>query len=553
MKKKHLEPVHPRRSSANMLLPAIMVIATGILVYARTVPYGFVFDDIENIVKNPAISDFRPSQLAHAFAQPWRALTLISFGLTRYLFGFNPAVFHLTNILIHSANALLVFGIAHLAAKRWLEPDKSKFFPLAAAMIFAVHPIQSEAVAYVWGRSSSLCALFYFAALLLMMIGLSKPDRRQILWFGLAVLAAYAAWKTKEEAITLPLAAAGLMALIGAWRAATCVAFLPVLYVAVRYQSLLQVRASVAENRELAVAGMRATLDPLMYFLTSLKGIVCYYLRLYIIPIGQSADAYLSPVTGFQDPYFWAAVTVLAALVALGFVMRSDRIFLLGLIMLFVSPLASYTIVPLPDIVAEHRVYISSLGFAILAAWLLTRIPHHRWAILAGIIIVLGVTALNRSGVWADNLTLWKDAEAKSPELERPHINLGMAYQVTGAENLAVIEYQHALALNPRLAPAYINLAGVFFNHGDLANSERLLLKAMEIAPALPEPYVNLAQIALKRELPRDALHILNSADTSATSHLIHIAKGDVYKQLGQYAEAAAEYDAAARLKPNLR
>jgi protein O-mannosyl-transferase len=532
---------------------AIAVIA--FLMYARTIHYGFVFDDIENILNNPAFFKFQPSQVWQFLIQPWRALVQISYGYTHYLFGFDPAAYHLVNVLIHVLNSVFVFGIARLLAERWLSRDKAEIFAVAAGLIFAVHPLQSEAIAYVWGRSSSMCALFYFGSLLSMLIGFSKAGRKRIVWFGFAVIAGYLAWKTKEEAITLPLVAAGAIALMGSWRSAIWIALTPFLLVAAQWRSMLQARLLIAENRALVEAGLEPSLEPLTYFLTSLKGIVFYYLKLYIFPIGQSADVYLKPVSGFGDFSLLFAIAILAALIALGVILYSDRLFVFGLLTLLISPLTSYAVFPIADAVAEHRIYISGLGFAVLVAWVLTRLPRKRYWALACIVVTFGYTTLMRERVWADSLTLWKDAEAKSPELARPHLNLGIAYQTEGANDLAMIEYEHALRVKPHLALAYINIAGIYFSRDDFENSEKALKKAMDMAPTLPAPYLNLAQIAMKRNQPQEALRILNRAQgtqAANVSHLFQITLGDAYAQLGRYADAVAAYKEAVRLRPDL-
>jgi protein O-mannosyl-transferase len=536
------------------LFPSAIGVVAFIL-YARTIRYGFVFDDIENILNNPAFYKFHPSQVWQFLIQPWRALLQISYGYTHYLFGFNPAAYHLVNVLIHVFNSVFVFGIARLLAKRWLSRDKIELFAVAVGLIFAVHPLQSEAVAYVWGRSSSMCALFYFGSLLSMLVGFSKAGRQRIVWFGLAAIAGYLAWKTKEEAITLPLLAAGAIALMSSWRSAIWIALTPFLLIAAQWRSMLQARVLIAENRALVEAGLDPSLEPLTYFLTSLKGIVCYYLRLYIFPIGQSADAYLKPVSGFGDFSLLFAIVVLAALVALGVILFSDRLFVFGLMALLLSPLTSYAIFPIADVVAEHRIYISGLGFAILVAWALTRLPRKRYWALACIVVTFGYTTLVRESVWAGSLSLWKDAEAKSPELARTHLNLGMAYQTEGDNDLSMIEYEHALRMNPRLALAYINIAGIYFSRNDFENSEKALKKAMDMAPTLLAPYLNLAQIAMKRNQPQEALEILNRAQkmqAASVSYLYQITLGDANAQLGRYAEAVAAYREAVRLRPDL-
>jgi protein O-mannosyl-transferase len=536
------------------MLPSAIAIVAFIL-YAHTIQYGFVFDDVENILNNPAVFKFHPSQVWQFLIQPWRALIQISYGYTHYLFGYNPAAYHLANVLIHALNSVFVFGIARLLAKRWISQDKVEAFAVAAGLIFAVHPLHSEAVAYVWGRSSSLCALFYFGSLLLMLIGFSKSDWKKILWFSGAVITGFLAWKTKEEAITLPFIAAGAIAMMGAWQSAILVALAPFALVAAQWRSLLQMRVAGAENSALVAAGLERSLDPLTYFLTSLKGIVCYYLKLYVFPVGQNADVYLKPVSGFGDSELLLAIVILGMLVALGIVLCSDRLFVFGLLALLVSPLTSYAIFPIPDVAAEHRIYISGLGFALLVAWILARLSHKKYWALACIVATFGYTTLVRERVWADNLTLWKDSEIKSPELARPHLNLGMAYQTEGANDLAMVEYEHALRVNPRLALAYINIAGIYFSRNDLDNSETALKTAMDLAPSLPAPYLNLAQIAMRRKQPQKALAILSRAQTKQStdvSYLFHFTRGDVCAQLGRYADAAAEYAEAVRLRPDL-
>jgi protein O-mannosyl-transferase len=543
----------PQHNNAKRLVFPLALSAIVIIIYARSIGFDFVFDDIEHIRNNPLVYNFQPSDLWQLFSQPWRAVTQISYALTYSFFGFNAAVFHLFNVLIHGLNSVLVFGISRLLAKQWLPPDKVEFFSAAAGMIFALHPLHSEAVAYVWGRSSSLCALFCFSALFLMLIGFTKAEFKKVFCFAGAVVACFLAWKTKEEAITLPIVAAGLAALMGSWRLAAILPSLPFVFVATQWRSLIQLRSVVAENTELVAGGFRPALDPLTYFLTSIKGAVCYYLKLYIMPVGQSADPYLKPVSGLGDLSLLLSIAVLAALITIGFAMRSNRLLVFGLLALLVSPLSSYAVMPLADVVAEHRIYAAGLGFAILAAWILTQLSRYRYIALAAIAAILGFTTLLRIEVWTNSLTLWKDAATKSPELARPHLNLGMAYQAAGADDLAMAEYARALSVNPSLAPVYVNMAGVYFDRNDLAESENALRKAMALSPAMPAPYLNLAQIAMKKGRPQEALSVLNRMPPSASSYLLNLTRGDVFAQLGRYAEAAAEYEEAMRLRPDLK
>jgi protein O-mannosyl-transferase len=530
----------------------LAISAIAFITYARAIGFDFVFDDVEHILNNPLIYNFRPSQFWQLFSLPWRAVPHISYALTYSIFGFNSAVFHLFNILIHVLNSVLVFGISRLLAKQWLPQDRVQLFSVAAGMIFAVHPLHSEAVAYVWGRSSSLCALFSFGALLLVLFALAKAGPKKIIYLACAVLAVFLAWKTKEEAITVPFVAAGMVALMGSWRLASGLAFLPFVLIASQWRSLLHLRSVVADNAELVVGGFTPSLNPLPYFLTSIKAAVCYYLKLYVLPVGQSADPYLKPVLGFGDASLLMSIAVLTALIFIGILMHSKRLFVFGLLALLVSPLSSYAVMPLADVIAEHRIYAAGFGFAILTAWLLAHLPRHRYLALAAIVAMLGFLTMLRIEVWANSLTLWRDAASKAPELARPHLNLGMAYQAAGAPDLAMTEYARALSVNPRLAPVYVNMAGVYFDRNDLVESENALRKAMALSPSMPAPYLNLARIAMKKNRPQEALEILNEMPPSASSYLLNLTRGDVFAQLGRNSEAAAEYKEVIRLRSDL-
>jgi hypothetical protein len=160
------------RSPIKSFFPYAAISALAVAVYANTAGYAFVFDDLSGIL-NAHISASATSlpQAVRLLGEPWRGLTQFGYALTINIAGTNPRAFHITNILIHTLNSLLVFGIARHVALLWMTTTKRELFALAAASVHAVHPLYSEAVAYVWGRSSSLCASFYFGALLLVMGG----------------------------------------------------------------------------------------------------------------------------------------------------------------------------------------------------------------------------------------------------------------------------------------------------------------------------------------------------------------------------------------------
>jgi tetratricopeptide (TPR) repeat protein len=531
--------------SRKLLFPYAAILLVAVTVYAKTAEYGFVFDDFPGILNAHILTSAASvPQALRLLGEPWRGVTQLSYALTINMAGTNPLAFHITNILIHALNALLVFGIAQHVAGFWMATTNRELFALAAGSIHAVHPLYSEGVAYVWGRSSSLCASFYFGAVLLVMAGYRSEEPKKYLWYSLSLVSGVLAWKTKEEAITLPFVIAGFFALVGCWRAAGLLTLLSLGLIASRWSDIVRLTVNVRESQSAVLAGAAPVLDRLSYSLTYVKASVLYYLRMFVLPLNQNVNPEIERVTTIVDPLFLVSVTVLILLVVWSVASaRRSRVVSFGLIALLVSPLLSYLFMPLADVVAEHRIYIAGLGFDLLLASLITRFSRHSLPILSALVIVLGLMTVQRNQVWANSLTLWKDAEQKSPKSARPHLNLGLAYQSAGTSDAAVTEYSHALSINPKLTAAYVNLAGIYFARNDLNSAESVLNRAAALSPSLPQTYIDLAVIALRRNRAEEALELLDKAEALDDSYLVHLYRGDALAQLDRAEDAAREYD----------
>ncbi|MBZ5535407.1 MAG: tetratricopeptide repeat protein [Acidobacteriia bacterium] len=545
-------PRHP--SSKEQVFFAVLVGAVAFIVYSNTLDHSFVFDDKVAILNNPLVTHCQSwQQVAQLLKGSWRSSTLFTYGLTFYLAGFNARYFHAVNISIHVINSLLVFGVALLAARRWLSTETSRFFALAAGMIHATHPLYSEGVAYVWGRSSSLCATFCFGSLLLVMMGYEKARFNKYACFAGAIVCGVLAWKTKEEAITLPFLIAGFFALVGGWRLLAGLVAVPLLVIATRWEDVALLYRKVHENASLASIGFEPSLTPTVYFLTHVKESVFYYLKRFVFPLQLNVDPDIQPVVHIMDPWLVISILVLISLVVWGVLAwRKHRLISFALMTLLLSPLMAYALMPLADVVAEHRIYITGLGVDLLFAWILTRKPRYCLAALSVVTVVFAAAAIERNKVWANDLTLWSDAAQKSPGLARPHLNLGLAYESNRQFDRALIEYQKALSINPKLSTAYVNMGNILFSRGDLKGSEAALRKAIELSPNLSVAYGNLASIVLQKNQPAEALQLLEKAGSLEDSYVIHWNKGVVLSTLGRYREAAHEYQHALELRPDL-
>lgn len=539
--------VHETRRKSFLWLPGV----AAIVVYLNTLGHGFVFDDISGIIQNPLVIGFSGFQdIPAALLQPWRSVVVLSYALNHLVSGFDGRIFHLTNLAIHAVNAVLVGAIAREAAGLWMEKEKADRFALAAGLIFAVHPLFSEAVAYIWGRSSSLCGMFYFGSLLSVMVGCRKTERSdRVLYFALALLAGLLAWKTKEEAITLPLIVSAFLFLRGHKRAAAVVLLAPLAMVLLRYDLVARLVSEVGENRRLVDAGSAPALKPGAYFLTHIEVSALYYFAKFVLPLGLNADPSVKAVTSVADARFIVALLCLGTLAIAGAVsIRRARTVSFGFCALLLSPLAAYSFMPLADVVAEHRAYITGLGFSLLLASAVVWKVRYSGPILLAVSMLFGAATILRNRIWENSLTLWTDAVKKSPTAARPHLNLGIAYQERERLEEALAEFDQALSINPKLAPALVNRGAVFFQRGELDRAEIELKRAIEIAPERPLPYQNLAAIALARKQPEAALPWLDKAIALEETAVCRFMQGEALLQLGRQDEAARAYRRASEL-----
>src|SRR5205807_8645374 len=166
-----------------------------------------------------------------------------------------------------------------------------------------------------------------------------------------------------------------------------------------------------------------------------------------------------------------------------------------------------------------------------------------RWVTLGVLVIALGLMTISRNAVFASNVSLWEDAEAKAPEKPRPHFNLGQAYQDAQRLPEAIREYEHALALKPDIHAAYSNLAAIYLDQRQLDRGEEMLLKVTSLSPTFTEGFINLAVLYLRKQETDKALAAINRAlELNPDSFAAHYNKGEVLTQKGDYKAAVESY-----------
>lgn len=425
------------------LLPALWILVPVALAYASALPAAFQFDDFNVIVENPVVHSL----------QAWRADALQGIRpLLKLTYALNwrmspgPAGFHLVNVLLHAANALLV----HRLASRRLGPGPGS---LLAALVFALHPVQTEAVTYVSGRSVSLMAI----GCLLSMESREWPRAGHVLSpaFFLAALL------VRETALILPVALLLWDRLGGrSWKEGLRRIRVHAGLVAL---ALLVPLAHEGYGRFFATSlGLRSMA---LNLLTQVEALGYLTWRV-VLPWGLNIDPDLRPVQSVDAWHLAGGALILALACAALARFRPGRPgWAFGTLWFLLFLLPTNSIFPRRDVVSERHLYLALFGVCLAAGHLADRAAA-RFQLsrtLAGALTlafagILGAATVTRNRVYATEISLWEDTARKSPEKARVHNNLGYAYQLAGRYPDARRAYLRALALDPGHARARSNL-----------------------------------------------------------------------------------------------
>jgi hypothetical protein len=502
------------------------VLLLGALAYGSALGGGFVFDDITQILENPAVRDvggfFRPGGAGHP---PNRWFGYLTFALNHAATGLDPVGWHVVNVAIHLASAALLWTLVRLAFRAprlrgsALAPA-SGAVAFAASALFATHPMATQAVSYVVQRLTSLATLLYLLATVLWVAWRLAAGRRGRAWlYAGVVAAALLAVRTKEIAFTLPVALVlvDLALFPGGWRRLLPVA--PVALAALLIPlSLLDLGGPRGSLLASADASTRVTSPAAGRhdYLRTQAVVITRYLGMMAVPVGQAIDHDVAIRRSWLAPDVAASVLLLGGLlgVAAWLAWRSSprggrpaldpavRLVALGIAWFFLALSVESSIVPIADVMNEHRVYLPSAGLfvavAVLAGLAVRRVDPRRTSrdlvALAGVAsCVLALVTWNRNAAWRDEVSLWRDAAAKSPGLYRPLANLGAALLKQGRHAEAVAPLAQAARIDPRSVAAHVQLGVVLYLAGDPRGSEAELRRAVELDPSSPDALLNLS------------------------------------------------------------
>ncbi len=423
------------------------------IVYWPAVDGPFVFDDL--------YLPFTAPEMASAPLSHWvgsiRPLLMFSFWINHSISGMQSFSYHFLNLLLHLATGVFAFLVVRKFLDRagesgWKRDGLAAF----AAGLFLLHPLQTESVAYVASRSETLSVMFFYAAFALFLYRRSEA----IGWLeSLGVVALFAAAaSTKEHAAVLPALLLMTDFFWSGWRGIRRNWRLYALLAAAAAAALRMVW-HVLRGNNTAGFGVEG-FTWLQYFYSQCRAI-WLYIRLFVLPYGQNVDHDFAVSRTLLD--HGAILGLAALLLAVAAAIYYRRRFPLAsygflAFLLLLAPTSSF--VPILDLVAERRVYLPFIGLLLVVVEFARRWkapPTRVAATLAGVLAVMAVLTYNRSAVWGDPETLWKDTVSKSPLKARPHLQLGFVYFTQQRCGAALPEFEAAARYGKATYPLLVD------------------------------------------------------------------------------------------------
>jgi tetratricopeptide (TPR) repeat protein len=442
------------------------------LAYFNSLEGAFQFDDYNVIVNNTVVHSW-PAWLAD-LSQGIRPLLKLTYTLN-WTMGWGAFGFHLFNLAVHAGNTFLVYGIAVRILREQTAEVSLPGTQMAAfltALLFAVHPVQTEAITYICGRSTSLMAFFTLAAFYAYQRGVEE-SRRSLIYVAGPVLFVLA-MLSKEVAVTLPAAlllweacrrdrdqkdsgrergkTAALLRRQGIYWLILGILLTAMLFHP-RYGGLLQFSAETRSLRQ--------------NILSQINGI-CYLFSRFAWLHRLNIDPDL-PVISHWTPLLGLQAVVLICTVVLGMVAIKKKPWLgFGILWFFLHLLPTNSFIPRLDIANERQLYLSGLGLYLLVGQGMTLlyeiVPRGKSLVCGGlalVFLVLMLATVQRNHIYRSEIALWQDTVKKSPHKARVYNNLGYAFFLAGRYGEARQAYAVALRLKPDFALARNNLYSV--------------------------------------------------------------------------------------------
>lgn len=561
-----------------LFIPLLLISAT-LAIFWPTINHGFVWDDYAFIVTNRSLHPASIGDILNFWTEPskglyiplstttWSLLTWLSqYMPAEQPYRLNPALFHAANLFIHLAAMLVVFSILKMVIGRSFtkpgdnaeNPDdfRTELTAAAGALIFAIHPVMVEPVAWASNMKDILCGLFSFLSIreYLVFAYASKYEKynsRKNLHYILASMFFLLALFSKTTAVVVPIVAF----ILDHWAVKRTIkqssaALAGWLIVA----GLFAVIAKSVQQSDAAIVTAPFWALPLVA-----GDALAFYIYKLTLPLELGIDYGRKPNYVMQQ--WWIYVTWLlpfALAAAIWFSKkRGPWIVSMGIFVIALLPVLGF--VPFlfqnHSTVADHYLYIPMLGASLFVSTILYNYRSKFVVFLFAVFIVFFVVRSSyQVSVWKSEVSVYEHALKVNPISATSHINLGMAHANTGNLEKAAHHYKQAIKFRANYAKAHNNLGGVLRTEGKLQEAAKHYKIAVKISPGIAEMHDNLGVVlALQRKFDEAIVEFKIAINIKPSLAPTHYKLGLVLAQQGKLEKAITHYGHALKLNPNMR
>lgn len=488
----------------------LMIIIICMAVYYQSLSNGFIFDDETIIVKNDFIKNWRnlkdlfnTGYFQGSKELTYRPLTTLSYFVLYALWQLNPFGYHLTSIIVHCLNVMVIYFILVFLFE-------NKLYALLSCLLFAVHPVQGEAVNCICYNEDLLCTLFF---LLSFMFYIKKGPYRPIISFFFYGLALF----FKEKALLLPVMTflfdlcftqaktkEGLMTKIKMIIEQNRYYYLGygavlLIYVVLRF---------IVFNPSVDIGVLEQSVVERIF---AIPHILFVYIKMVVAPVPLDLDfVFLHPKHRY--PY-WIVFIMLLFFIGTIMSYKYNKPLSFGILWFFINLSPESNIIPIEVPLAPRFLYLPLIGIVLSINYLLLQADYlKKWhtpvkAInitgLALIISIFSIITMSSNTTWKNDMTFWTRMSERFPESKIPRFSLADIYINQREFSKAEHEIKKMIRSNPNQSQAYFMLARLFFNQGRLDEAEKQIKKTIRINPQHLQARFLLGGIYInKRKLP---------------------------------------------------
>ncbi len=562
----------------------LLIILISGIVFFNTFRNSFVYDDKVFIVNNESIKSLKNIPQFFISAKSfsgernfvvYRPVATLSFAIDYFLWGLNPVGYHIPNFLFHTLNAILLYFLVRLI----LTTKMTAFF---ASLLFITHPVQTEAVTWISGRSNVLFLFFFLLAFYfyLKFVGfeikcLEQTSNSRLYYYFGAIVFFILSLLSKETAIIFPVILILYDNFLIPKKERKEVLkqgqyYLPFwgvsgLYILLRFTVLGRI-----SQMGFWGGGLYPTI------LTMCRAFV-YYIKLILLPLKLSIDYPFSISTSFFELPVIISIVGLMFILLLGIkVNKYSREISFGIFWFFIGLMPVSNLVPLRALVAERFLYLPSIGFCIVVSVLLTKLyefnPRNetsplargqlkyfkKFAVVFFILILCfySIRTIIRNSDWKNNYNLWLSMVKSSPDSPKAHYALGDIYYKEGNYDQALEEFKKALELNQNFAEIYNNVGLIYEQKGLYNEALREYEKALKMSCIFDNTYIhihnNMGNAYTRMNLYNKAiLQYKKALELNPNYPQAHFNLGVIYHKQGRFDEATKEYEKVVKLSPD--